>query len=224
VEKKVERTRIKMCGTTCIADAQAAVHAGVDALGFIFVKKSPRYVSFQHAANIISGLPPFVSRVGVFVNSPLEEMCRIVDMCGLTQLQLHGDESPQLCLDLKTWNKSCSICKAFRIGDGSPPIHINKYSNVIDSILLDTYAKDIEGGTGMCFNWELIDSIQCDKPIILAGGLNPENITDALEKVAPYAIDINSGIEKAPGVKDHDLLYELVRRVRAVDAGLAFSH
>jgi len=76
----------------------------------------------------------------------------------------------------------------------------------------------------MCFNWELIDSLQCDKPIILAGGLNPENITDALKKVAPYAIDINSGIEKAPGIKDHDRLYELVRRVRAVDAGLAFSH
>jgi len=221
VEKRVKRTRIKMCGTTCIEDAQAAVHAGVDALGFIFVPKSPRNVSSQQAADIIAGLPPFISRVGVFVNNSLAEIQRIVDQCGLNHVQLHGDEPAQLCVDLKTWNKSCSICKAFRIGEGSPPLKLNDYSQVIDSILFDTYVKDIEGGTGKCFNWELINSLQREKPIILAGGLNPDNIVAALKKVAPYAIDINSGIEKAPGIKDHTKLHKLVLQVRAVDAGFA---
>lgn len=220
MEKRAERTRIKMCGTTRAGDAQAAVHAGVDALGFIFVKTSPRYISPQQAADIIAGLPPFISRVGVFVNSSLADIQRIVDQSGLTQVQLHGDESSQLCLDVKTWSKSCSVCKAFRIGEGSPPLNLRKYSRVVDSVLFDTFTKGTEGGTGKCFNWELIDSLQCDKPIILAGGLNPDNVTAALQKVAPYAIDINSGIEEAPGKKDHAKLYELVRQVRAVDAGL----
>ncbi len=211
------RTRIKMCGTTRVEDAEAAVNLGIDALGFIFVEKSPRNIAPAEAATIISTLPSFVSRVGVFVDKGFDEIISIVTRCGLTQVQLHGKEPVLLCSRLKRWNKSLSICKAFRIGRKSPAPDTASYVDVIDSILLDTYVQGIDGGTGDTFDWQLIDSITLDHPLILAGGLNPDNIREALTNVSPFAIDINSGVEDAPGIKNQKKLTELVSLVAEYD-------
>jgi len=206
-----------MCGTTRQEDAEFAVSLGIDALGFIFVKKSPRWVSREQARSIISTLPPFITRVGVFVDSTIEEVKDHIMTCGLTQVQLHGNESPEFCQEIKRWNRSCSICKAFRIGKDSIPDNISLYSPVVDTILLDTYVIGVEGGTGEAFDWKLADSLMIDRPIILAGGLNPDNVCAAISAVSPFAIDINSGVEEGPGIKDHHLLSKLVERVRGAE-------
>ncbi len=208
------RTRIKMCGTTRFEDALAAVNLGIDALGFIFVAASPRFLTPAAATRIIEIVPSFVSRVGVFVDSTFEEITATVRHCGLTQVQLHGQESPEFCLRLKTWNRSLSICKAFRIKEKSPvTLDLHQYSQGIDSILFDTYVKGTAGGTGDAFDWRLIEMLKLDRPLILAGGLSPENIRQALAVVAPFAVDVNSGVEDEPGVKNHQKLKELVMLV-----------
>ena len=206
-----------MCGTTRLKDAEYAVALGVDALGFIFVKKSPRCISRECAASIIRALPPFITPVGVFVDSPVEEIKDIVKGCGLTQVQLHGNEEPPFCAELKRWNRGLSICKAFRLGVGHVPDSIDSYSSMVDSILLDTWIKGVAGGTGRPFDWDLVHALALSRPLILAGGLNPDNVVTAIRAVSPYAIDINSGVEEAPGIKDHQLLRSLVQRVRAAE-------
>lgn len=206
-----------MCGTTRIEDASAAVELGVDALGFIFVEKSPRYISPASASRIIDNLPSFISRVGVFVDSDVEEIKMIVRQCGLTQLQLHGNESTENCSLLKNWDHSLSICKAFRVGDQSPFVDLGAYLPCVDSVLLDTYVKGVKGGTGTPFDWSLVESLDIDRSIILAGGLSPDNIWEALSEVLPFAVDVNSGVEDEPGVKNYQKLSELVSRVAEFD-------
>ena len=206
-----------MCGTTRSEDAKAAVEMGIDALGFIFFEKSPRNISLDSAADIIRQLPPFVARGGVFVNKRVEQIKEIVDTCGLTHLQLHGEESASMCLDLKRWNPSLSICKAFRVGDDSHDINVEPYKNCVDSILFDTYVKGVKGGTGLHFDWSLIENIPVIAPFILAGGLTADNISSALRLVSPYAIDVNSGVEDEPGVKNHQKLLAFITEVQKAD-------
>ena len=214
----MNRVRIKMCGTTRREDAACAVKLGVDALGFIFVKKSPRYIEPELAGRMISELPPFVSRVGVFVNQSFEAIRTITEIAGLTQLQLHGDESPEFCRELKGWNACLSICKAFPIGKDRPNPVISDYNDSIDSVLLDTHVKGQDGGTGKTFDWDGVDQLNITRPLILAGGLNPGNIEVAIQTVKPYAVDINSGVEDKPGIKNHRLLHDLVSIVRRTEA------
>lgn len=215
------RVRIKICGTTSREDAYAAVHMGVDALGFIFTRKSPRYIEPGRAAEIISMLPPFITRVGVFVDSPLEAVQAVIRSAGLTQVQLHGSEPAALCSELKRSEHSCSVCKAFRISrkhmeDNDIAKQIRDYEQVVDSVLLDSYQQGIEGGTGTVFDWKLIDELGLQKPLILAGGLNPDNVAEAVRRIRPYAIDVNSGVEDAPGKKNHEQLKTLIDRVNQV--------
>ena len=207
-----------MCGTMRREDAECAVKLGIDALGFIFVRKSPRYIDADRAHQLICALPPFISRVGVFVDDTLDSIKSIVEIAGLTQLQLHGKESPQFCRELKNWNASLSICKAFSIGKENDIPPIAYYNESVDSILLDTYVKGQEGGTGKTFDWSCIDQIATTRPMILAGGLNPDNIEEAIRTVKPYAVDVNSGVEDEPGIKNHQLLEKLVSIVRQVEA------
>jgi len=174
----------------------------------------------ERAVSVIDTLPPFITKVGVFVDSDLATVRNTVEACGLNQVQLHGKETPSFCLDLKKWRRELSICKAFRVGAESPPVDVSSYSPVIDSVLLDTYVKGNEGGTGVSFDWSLIDSLKLDRPLILAGGLTPDNIIDAVSSVRPYAVDINSGVEKSPGVKDHSALQELIGKIRKFECGL----
>jgi len=199
------KPRLKICGITRAEDALLAVSLGVHALGFVFYKKSPRYISPERVSEIIIEIPPFVQTVGVFVNETMEKIKNIASFCGLNLIQLHGEESPLFCEKL-----SLACIKAFRIKDETSLKNMVAYKGKVRGFLVDTYKKEQPGGTGESFDWELaIKAKIYNVPIILAGGLNPNNIKRAAETIQPYALDVNSGIEKAPGIKDKDLMKKL---------------
>ena len=200
--------RVKICGITNPEDAGLAVKLGVHALGFIFAS-SPRQISPERAKEIISGLPPFVQIVGVFVNEDPSEIKEIARYCGLHLLQLHGNEPPELCRKLFP-----KTIKAFRLKDEESLKKIGPYQGSTRAILLDTYVKGKKGGTGRSFDWDLaVKAGEFNMPVILSGGLNPENISEAVSMVRPFAVDINSGIEESPGKKDPDLMKELMKKI-----------
>lgn len=211
------RTRIKMCGITNSYDAEQGVQAGVDALGFIFVEASPRYISPEHARGIISELPPFVDCVGVFVDRDPKEVEEIIAYCGLSYAQLHGSEEPKYCERLARFTAPCKVIKAFRVGDETQGDLFTPYNDVAQGFLLDTYSKGIAGGTGMAFDWRIIDRLRLQLPLILAGGLGPENVREAITQVRPFGIDVNSGVERTPGMKDADKLRAFMEQVRLAD-------
>ncbi len=188
--------RVKICGITNLADAQVAVEAGADALGFNFYEKSPRYVPIAAAAEISRALPPFTLRVGVFVNPAGEQVQRALAECSLNLLQFHGDEPPEFCTQFRLMSM-----KAFRIRDAGSLKELSKYRT--DAWLLDAYASDAFGGTGEKFNWNLaIEAQKPGKPVFLAGGLTPENVGAAVWQVHPFGVDVSSGVESSPGRKD----------------------
>lgn len=201
-----------MCGTTRLEDALAAVRYGVDALGFIFYAKSPRHISLEQAAQIIKNLPPLVNRVGVFVNAPIKEVVSAAGV-GLSYLQLHGSESVDYCRQIRQQLPFCGIIKAFRVGEESRAEDFTLYDECVDAFLLDTYMQGASGGTGKVFDWTIIERLKLQRPILLAGGLSPENVVSAIAEVHPFAVDINSGVESQPGVKDHARLKELLQLV-----------
>ncbi len=202
--------RTKICGITRLKDALFSVGCGVDALGFNFYKKSPRYVSPNKAYSIISQLPPFVSSVGLFVNEDYDEILKISDMCGIRTIQLHGDESPDFCGKFDSYR----VIKAFRIKDESDLENIKKYD--LSGYILDSFSPDLYGGTGLSFDWGLLDKIDFDGNIIVAGGINPDNIERLLRSVVPYGVDICSGVESSPGVKDDKLLKEIMSKIMSM--------
>jgi len=211
------RTRIKMCGITSLSDAMEGVRQGLDALGFIFVQASPRCIEPDQAREIAASLPPFVDRVGVFVDRELTDVVEIIRHCGLSWVQLHGSESPEYCSRLASAVSSCRIIKAFRVGTHSVASDFSPYRDVAQGFLLDTHVADRAGGTGKTFDWGIIASLDLTRPIILAGGLTPDNVGAAITKVQPFAIDINSGVELRPGVKDPAKLQALLAEVRKAD-------
>ena len=206
------RTRIKVCGITCQEDARAAVAAGADGLGFIFVEQSPRLVEPDMVRAITGELPPFVSRVGVFRDEEIEVVQEIIHYCRLTLVQLHGAESPEYCRKI-----SCQVIKSFSIRPESDKEELAEYTDAVSGFLLDTYHKGMAGGTGMVFDWRLVEQVKPSGPVILAGGLTPENVGEAIRQVKPYAVDVNSGVEYQPGRKDTDKLKSFVREVRKAD-------
>jgi len=203
--------KVKICGITNLADAQAAVEAGADALGFNFYEKSPRYISLKTAAAISKQLPPFVMRVGVFVNAPEEFVLRAISEAGLTMLQFHGDEPPEFCTQFGLMRM-----KAFRIRDKKSLEEIPNYQT--DAYLLDAYSAEARGGTGEKFNWNLAVAAQkFGKPIFLAGGLTLENVAEAVKKVRPFGVDVSSGVESAPGKKDHAKMKAFIKAAKEID-------
>ncbi len=200
--------KVKICGITNVLDALAAVDAGADALGFVFYERSPRFVTVQCVREIIGALPPFVAKVGVFVNAPEELVKRTIRQCGLDTLQFHGDETPQFCrtFGLKT-------IKAFRIRDQQSLARLADYTE--EAWLLDSDVSGKLGGSGTKFNWELAsEAKKMKRPIILAGGLTPENVAEAIRIVHPYAVDVSSGVESAPGKKDPVKMRDFIRMAR----------
>lgn len=187
--------KVKICGITSGADALAAVDAGADALGFMFYAPSPRNVSFGVAAEIIRQLPPFVAKVGVFVNPTEEEVRRAIGECGLDTLQFHGEETPEFCRRF-----GLKAMKAFRVRDAESLRQTDAYAN--EAWLLDSYVAGQLGGTGARFNWDLATEAARRHTVLLAGGLTPENAAEAVRKVRPYGLDVSSGVESAPGRKD----------------------
>jgi len=202
---------VKICGITDYEDASIAVELGAVALGFIFAD-SPRQITPQKARDIISAMPPFVNTVGVFVNEDPVVISKVIHYCGLDLVQLHGDESPDLCCELMPYT-----IKALRIKDESSLRTSQTYLGKVRALLLDTYSKDKAGGTGKTFDWQLAIKIKkLGIPIILAGGLGPSNIDGAISTVRPYAVDVNSGVEERPGKKSHTLMNDLMEKVRRI--------
>ncbi|MBI2412643.1 MAG: phosphoribosylanthranilate isomerase [Deltaproteobacteria bacterium] len=195
--------RVKICGITNIEDAEAAVSFGADALGFIFYGKSPRYIDPVHAGSIIRALPPFVVKVGVLVNETLEEVRRVREEASLDRVQLHGDETPEYCAEV-----GAGVIKAFRIRGRTDIDKLALYD--VPAFLLDTYKEGVPGGTGETFNWEIAVEASAERRIILSGGLNAENVAMAIKTVRPYAVDVSSGVEAAPGKKDLEKMKKFI--------------
>ncbi|HHX41983.1 MAG TPA: phosphoribosylanthranilate isomerase [Armatimonadetes bacterium] len=210
------RTRVKVCGITRVEDALAAVAAGADALGFVFAP-SPRRVTPEKARQIISVLPPLVTPVGVFVNSPAAEVAEVARAAGLRAIQLHGDESPEDARDLRA-QTTAWIVRAFRVRGEETLAEIHRHHDCCEAILLDTYMAGAAGGTGRVFDWTLAAQASAfGRPVFLAGGLHPGNVAEAVRQVRPYAVDLSSGIEAAPGVKDPERLRALIAQIREAD-------
>jgi phosphoribosylanthranilate isomerase len=188
--------RVKICGITNVPDAQAAVEAGADAVGFVFSDRSPRFVTTKTATEISRSLPPYSLRVGVFANRSEQFVRRAINECGLGLLQFHGDEPAEFCVQFGLMNM-----KAFRIRDAGSLKELPKYYT--DAWLLDAYSSDALGGTGERFNWNLAVEVQkLGKPVFLAGGLTPGNVAEAVRQVNPFGVDVSSGVEASPGKKD----------------------
>lgn len=204
--------KVKICGITSTADAIAAAEAGADALGFMFYEESPRHVSLRQAAEIIRELPPFIIKVGVFVDASEDLVMRAIGDCGLNLLQFHGDETPEYCTQF-----GLISMKAFRMRDAESLKQLPDYAT--DAWLLDGYVADKLGGTGEQFNWDLaIEAKKAGRLIFLAGGLTPVNVAEAVKKVQPYGVDVSSGVEAAPGKKDHAKVREFITAAKSVEA------
>ena len=214
VQKCKEKIRVKICGITNKEDALLAVELGTDALGFIFAP-SPRRVTPEIARSIICAILPFVKTIGVFVNENPVRIKEIIHFCGLDLIQLHGDESPDLCHELMP-----NTIKAFRLKDESNLQSIKPYDGKVRALLFDTYSEEDRGGTGKTFDWDLaVKGKESGIPIILSGGLSPSNIEEAVMIVNPYAVDVNSGVEERPGKKSHILLKRLMETISRIDIG-----
>jgi phosphoribosylanthranilate isomerase len=200
--------KVKICGITSVADALAAVEAGADMLSFVFYEQSPRHVKLSAAAEIAKQVPPFVMKVGVFVNAAAADVSKAIAACGLNLLQFHGDETPEYCLQFGVMSM-----KAFRIRDVDSLKELPKFPT--DAWLLDAYSPEACGGTGEKFNWDLaIEAKKFGRPIFLAGGLTPENVAEAVRRVRPFAVDVSSGVESAPGKKDHSQVKAFIAAAR----------
>ena len=191
--------QIKICGITNAHDAQVAVEAGADALGFVFYSKSPRYVELKIAKQIIMGLPPFILPIGVFVNEESKAVRDIMDECGLVLAQIHGDETPVYCESLGR-----PVLRGIRLKDCGSFLAIAEYKGRagVRGFVVDTFSETAYGGTGLTTDWGLAAEAAKAAPILLAGGLTPTNVQEAIRQVRPYGVDVSSGVEVSPGKKD----------------------
>ncbi|MCG3203749.1 MAG: N-(5'-phosphoribosyl)anthranilate isomerase [Elusimicrobia bacterium] len=211
--------KVKICGLTNKEDAVWAINYGADFIGLNLCKESKRHVSVSSASNWVAQLPSFATLVGVFVNATDEEILTAVQKLNLKGIQLHGDETPAfisaLKISLAGAGRKVIIIKAFRIKDEESLTQISSYIDCVDYFLLDSYHPEQAGGTGERFNWDLaLKAKEAGKPVILAGGLNPENVTDAIKKVQPMAVDVASGVEKSPKKKDLEKMKEFIRHAK----------
>ncbi len=208
------RVGVKVCGITSVEDGLAAAAAGADAVGFVFWERSPRSVTAETARRISCALPPFVMRVGIFVDSTRQEMARIADHAGLDMLQLHGDDTPESVAGLPR-----RAIKAVQVGESFDPQDALAFEGLVSGLLLDTRSGPSRGGTGRTFDWSLATAVRARAShLILAGGLDASNVGDAIAAVRPDAVDVSSGVESAPGKKDPEKLRAFVEAVRKATA------
>ena len=206
----MKRVRVKICGITIKEQALAIAALNVDALGFILYQKSPRYIKPNKIRSIINVLPPFVKTVGVFVNESIADLTEIMLQSGLDLAQLSGDESPDYCRQLT--ENGISWIRSFRIRD---PADLDQTALFpANYILLYAWSDKDFGGTGKTFDWHIIDQLPDRYEIILAGGINLENVEKAIKSVQPYGIDVSSGVEESPGVKSIEKVKALLKRIR----------
>jgi phosphoribosylanthranilate isomerase len=205
------RTRVKICGITRVQDGVAAAAAGADAIGLVFYANSPRYVEIDQAAEIASALPPFVTKVALFVNAPADEVEHVIRQVSIDLIQFHGDESPDFCAA-----QGKPYIKAVRM---KPGVNLHAQRELYHQscgLLVDSYRAGVPGGTGESFNWSLIPADLCAE-IVLAGGLTPHNVAAAIRAVHPWAVDVSGGVEVAKGIKDAEAIKQLIRGVESGD-------
>ncbi len=203
---------VKICGLTSVSDGLAAAAAGADMIGLMFYERSLRHVPLATAIEIARALPPHVVKVGVFVNPSAEAVQRAIAECGVSLLQFHGDEPPEFCTQFGVMS-----LKAFRIRDAASLAALPGYQT--DAWLLDAFSPAARGGTGEQFNWDLaLEAKKLGRPIFLAGGLTPENVAEAVRRVQPFAVDVSSGVESAPGKKDPAKVRAFIAAAKSVAA------
>jgi phosphoribosylanthranilate isomerase len=203
--------QVKICGITDEEDALCATMLGATAMGFIFYSPSPRNIDPDNARKIVSAMPAELVKVGVFVNESVAEVKRIVEYCGLDMIQLHGDETPAYCREFP----ADQIIKAVELKNEADLVNASSYD--VAAILVDSHHAGLYGGTGKKANWELACRIRNIKPLILAGGLSDDNVAQAIKDVSPHALDINSGAESEPGIKDHAKLSRIFDKILHAD-------
>lgn len=201
--------RSKICGITRVEDALVAAHAGADAIGLVFYPRSPRAVTVRQAREIINALPPFVTTVGLFVNATSCEINETLDAVSLDLLQFHGDETPEDCS-----RYGRPYIKALRVRPEDDIAEACRRYHSASGLLLDAFVEGVPGGTGLAFDWGLVPA-ELGKPIILAGGLTPENVSEAIEQVRPYGVDVSGGVERSKGIKDAHRVEAFVKAVRS---------
>lgn len=208
-----DSVKVKICGITSAEDATVAVEAGADALGFVFYRKSPRYIEPAMARQIIMGLPPLVLPVGVFVNEEQSVVRNLMDDCGLSLAQLHGSESAAYCQELGR-----PVLKALRVKDRSAFLALAEFRGRagVRGFVLDAFSDQAYGGTGQVIDWQLAAEAAKAANILLAGGLTPDNVQQAIQAVQPYGVDVSSGVEREPGKKDHEKVRAFIRAARVV--------
>jgi phosphoribosylanthranilate isomerase len=200
--------KVKICGITNLEDALSSINAGCDALGFVFYKKSPRYIAPEKAKEIIKKLPENIIKIGVFVNEKEKQIRRIAELCNLGMLQFHGDESPKFCKKFAAYK----VIKVFRLREKIDLSKILRYNTF--AYLFDTFVKHKPGGTGARFNWDLLSRLNIKQPIFLSGGLNQKNIQQAIKTVHPEWVDVSSSVELAPGKKDPKKVNKFIETVK----------
>lgn len=205
------RTRVKICGFTRSEDALTAGRLGADAIGLVFYPRSPRHVTIEQARAIVGVLPPFVTVVGLFVDEEPERVREVIRQVRIDLLQFHGDEGPVYC---QTFGRP--YLKAIRMRPGTDLLKVATEYQTAMGLLLDAEDPQAKGGTGKSFDWALIPP-DCPLPVILAGGLRPDNVAEALRQVKPYALDVSSGVEAAKGIKDAEKMAAFLEEVRDFD-------
>ncbi len=206
-KNKIKRTRVKVCGITRVEDAVNAAESGADAIGLVFYDKSPRYITVKKAAEIAESLPPFVSKVALFVNASDEVIRTVLDIVPVDILQFHGEESQKICQGYG-W----PYIKAIRMRDDVDLLKLSHVYADASALLLDSFVEGTQGGTGQKFDWSRVPA-DLDKPIILAGGLTAENVAAAITEVSPYAVDVSGGVEIEKGIKDAAKIEEFIQEV-----------
>lgn len=203
-------TRVKICGITNLEDALETVEAGADALGFVFVPDTPRFVSSDQVAAIVAELPPFITTVGLFASKDTATIRETVNQCRLDAIQLHADVTPDFCRNLDR-----RVIKAVRVRDESSLSILSDYD--VNAFLLDSYVEGKMGGTGKVFDWDLALRANEYGRIIVAGGLDPDNVAQAVRHVNPYGVDVSSGVESQPGRKDSDKVRKFINAAKSVE-------
>jgi phosphoribosylanthranilate isomerase len=203
----IEAPMVKVCGITSAADAAAAVALGAWAIGLVFAEESPRYIDLDQGAEVASGVSPLTSKVGVFVSPTADEVRAAVEQCSLTLVQVHGAD------DIKEIKDAAGlpVAEAFKVSSAEDLDAARK--STADLVLLDASVPGLEGGTGTAFDWDLLEQNPVGRPYVLAGGLTPDNVTDAIVRLKPTVLDVSSGVEASPGVKDPALIQSFMRGV-----------
>ncbi|MEE9425830.1 MAG: phosphoribosylanthranilate isomerase [Methylococcales bacterium] len=216
INSQLTRTRVKICGFTRVDDALCAANLGVDAIGLVFYQNSPRHIRLEQAQAIVAALPPFVTVVGLFVNAQQADVSQLIDQLALDVLQFHGDEDQLFCSSFRL-----PYIKAVRVQQGSDIIQAAQTFSDAQGLLLDAWHPNVQGGTGLQFDWSILaDDLtqELTLPLILAGGLDADNIYTAIETTQPYAVDVSSGVESAKGIKDLLRMTDFLKEVYRFDS------